>query len=155
MRIRKLIIVNFIILFIASVQGQQEQRWVLLPASEVAAVANFYPLNGPEKIKGSWQPSKMDLESLDANIPQIAGMNIKGWPSIIHIDHPEVYFRQYVPVFQSGEKRIFVNAFCDVQDEPNWRSRLVIVSDGATCFWHTLYDPATKKFTILYINPRA
>ena len=78
-----------------------------------------------------------------------------GWPSVVHVDHPASYFRQYLPVRQENRKLIYVNAFCDEKPPVYWRTRLFVVVDGATCYWQALYDPSTKTYSHLTINARA
>ena len=53
-----------------------------------------------------------------------------------------------------GKRAIYVNAFCDVQFKSHWRERLVVVDDGATCYWQAVYDPVAKKFSQLKVNSR-
>jgi hypothetical protein len=53
---------------------------------------------------------------------------------------------QYVGVVRSGQKLIYVNAFCVAQPPPDWRDPLYVVDDGATCFWQALYDPVPRRF---------
>jgi hypothetical protein len=36
----------------------------------------------------------------------------------------------------------------------DWRDHLVVVSDGATCYWLALFGPTTKTFVTLKINAR-
>jgi hypothetical protein len=125
--------------------GEQEQRYVLLPASEAAQVGN----------QASWQPTKSDIEGLEANLRHISDLQARGWKPAQHIDHPEQYYRQYLALLATGNKRkIFVNAFCDISSSPDWRSRLVLTVDGGSCYWHVTYDPATMKFSGLEINGR-
>jgi hypothetical protein len=100
-------------------------------------------------------PSQADLDGLEASLPIISKMKILGWGSNIHIDHPEQYYRQYVAILVSGKRMIFVNAFRDAQEYPDWHDRLVIVIDGDIGYWQVLYDPATKQFSNLRINARA
>ena len=76
-----------------------------------------------------------------------------GWGFEIHINHPE-RFRQYVPVRRAGQPLLYLNAFCDEQPPNSWRKRLVIVSDGATCYWQAFYDPKRKSYSTLAINGR-
>jgi hypothetical protein len=136
-------------------QNPQVDRTVVLPtptASDLAfaemAVARLFN-------NGTWQISKTNLADLEVALPQVAGLKAEGWPAAIHIDHPEKYFRQYVAVIQGARKFIYVNAFCDERFTPYWRYRLVVVSDGATCYWQALFDPARHKFSDLMINSRA
>jgi hypothetical protein len=155
MRRCKLIIASLLFLFIQNTMGQQEQRWVLLPSHEVQAVSNRYARERAEKYDGSWQPTKADLDGLEANLSQISALEIYGWENRIHIEHPEQYYRQYVAVMVSGKRMIFVNAFREEKPPSDWRERLHIVIDGANYYWQAIFDPTTQQFSNLRINARA
>jgi hypothetical protein len=74
---------------------------------------------------------------------QISRLKIKGWESTaIRIEHPDKYYRQYIGVTHGGKRRICINAFCVDPPPSDWRRRLYVVSDGATCFWQAFYDPS-------------
>lgn len=135
-------IATLLFFLIQSAVAQQEQRSVLLPASEAAQI----------DCKISWQPTKVDIEALEANLPHVANLQARGWKPGQHIDHPERYFRQYVACVASGKRKIFVNAFCNTPSSTDWHSRLLLTADGGSCFWHVTYDPVTKKFSGLEIN---
>jgi hypothetical protein len=86
---------------------------------------------------------------------QVTGLKIRGYETTpIRIDHPDKYFRQYVGVRHHGKRQIYVNAFC-FDPPPDWRKRFYVVIDGDLGFWHAFYDPETKTFSDLTINPRA
>ncbi len=155
MRTRMLMIAALLISFMQVAIGQHEKRSVLLPSSESKTVSDYYSSVRSEKIGGSWQPSKADLEGIEASLSQIPNMKIFGWDSKIHIDHPDQYYRQYIAVLVDGKRMIFVNAFRHAQEFPNWHDRLVIVTDGDINFWQALYDPSTMQFSNLRINFRA
>jgi hypothetical protein len=152
---QKLMIAALLLVWGHSAPGQNEQRSALLPAHVARAVSSRYAYERSEKFDGNWNPAKADLDGLESNLSQISDMKIYGWDSKIRIDHPAQYYRQYVAVRVAGQKRIFVNAFCDEKPPLDWRNRLYIVIDGATCYWQALYDPATRQFTNLRINARA
>ena len=156
MRIRKLSIAGLLIFLLVSVHGQQEQLSVLLPASEAKFVAASYPKSGPNRITGTWAPTKTDIDGLEANLHQITDLSRKGKYSWMLIEHPDKYFRQYVGVVQSGQKRIYVNAFCGFNNgtlaPKDWRNRLIHISDGGNCVWRSLYDNTSKTFLELSIN---
>jgi hypothetical protein len=131
-------------IFVLGAQAQQEANFVVLPAEATSGII---------ATEGTWKPIKIDIDGAEANISQIASLKAEIWPPAVHIDHPERYFRQYVPIRQKGRKLLYVNAFCDA---PNyWRTQLVIVADGATCYWQALYDPATERYSHLTINGHA
>lgn len=141
-----------ILLLITGVQGQPSERSVLLPSLEVKQAARFFDF--PGTVTGVWTPEKPDLDSLETNLGQVTNLP-NNWGGRVRIEHPEQYYRQYLGIMVSGKKRVFIDAFCDLQGMSYWREHLVIVADGATCFWHALFDPDAKKFSDLYINGRA
>jgi hypothetical protein len=129
-------------MFALAAGAQQEAKFVVLSAK--------LP-RGFVSAQGTWSPIKTDIDRAEGSISQIA--SLKGNYPSIHIDHPEAYFRQYVPIRQEGRKLLYVNAFCEAPSY--WRTQLVIVSDGGSCFWQALYDPATDTYSHLTINGRA
>jgi hypothetical protein len=143
MRIRNLLV---LFVFVAGAQAQQETHFVVLSSS---AAKNI------NAVQTTWSPTKVDIDDAEANISQVAILKAEGWSSMIQIDHPERYFRQYVPVRRAGKRVLYLNAFCDENTPAYWRKRLVIVTDGGTCYWQAFYDPATKKYSHLTINGRA
>jgi hypothetical protein len=125
----------------------------VLSASEVDVFVKDYLMDTGGKAQ-SWQLSKTDLDTLEDNLLQISYLRENAPGSDRHIDHPNLYFRQYLPIVLSGKKQIFVNAFCRVErgQSDDWRYHLQIVVDGGDCFWQVWYDPATQKFSNLMIN---
>lgn len=101
--------------------------------------------------QGTWSPSTADISKAERDIAQIATLPANY--ARVHIDHPDSYFRQYVPIRQAGRKLLYVNAFCEAPTY--WRTQLVIVSDGGTCFWQALFDPETDTYSNLTVNGRA
>jgi hypothetical protein len=139
---RKLKIAILLLSLIQNTGGQQEQRWVLLPASEAIQIGS----------KDSWQPTKADIEGLEANLPYMSELPARDWNPARVVLHPERYFRQYVAIIDAGKRKIFVNAMCNVPSVPDWHVRFISTADGGSCFWHVTYDPATRKFSVLEIN---
>jgi len=152
-------------LFIAPlpIKGQSVNRppelkldTVLLPASEVNTYIKYY-LGDTKDAVLTWQPSQVDIDSLEKNLPQISAMKENLPTPGRHIDNPKKYFRQYLAIVQSGKKQVFVNAMCRASggNSEDWHHHLQIVYDGGDCFWQAFYDPATQKFSDLSINGRA
>ena len=148
---RKLAILSALIFVMLGATGQQTPQSVILPSSE-AKNLKFFGL--PGKVTGHWNPERPDAEALERNLDQVTALDSKTWGSAFHIQHPEKYYRQYVGVGLNNRRLIFVDAFCDLKGFDYWQQHLVIVSDGATCFWQALYDPQSSKFTYLEINGR-
>ena len=84
---------------------------------------------------------------------QVSRLQVEGFPSELHIDHPGSYFRQYV-FLREGRKLFYGSAFCESPPPERWHRPLYVVSDGGTCFWQAFYDPALKKYFHLTINHR-
>jgi hypothetical protein len=118
-------------------------RFVLLPASEAILVPNA----------GTWRPTKADIDGLEARLQELSRVKAEDRSAgQITVDHPRQYFRQYVAVIREGRKLIFVNAFCDEVQFPDWHQRLVVVFDGGSCYWQALYEPATHRFSALLVH---
>jgi hypothetical protein len=129
-------------LFVLGAGAQQEAKFVVLSAKLPDGIVTT---------QETWSPIKTDIDKAESSISQIA--SLKGNYASIQIDHPERYFRQYVPIRQEGRKLLYVNAFCEAPSY--WHTQLVIVDDGGSCFWQALYDPATDTYSHLTINGRA
>jgi hypothetical protein len=149
---RKIAIASTLLLVMLGAAGQQTQQSVILPSAE-AKNLKFFGL--PGKLTGHWNPKNSDIDDLERNLDQVTALDSKTLGPRFHIEHPEKYYRQYLGVALDYRRMIFVDAFCDLKGFDYWQEHLVIVSDGATCFWHALYDPASGKFTYLQINGRA
>ena len=144
------------VLFSASslAQAPEMQHYVVLLTHSQALVEPV--LLWDKGSYASWIPSPADIEGLEANLSQISELKIRGLESTsIRIDRPDRYFRQYVGVRHGGKRRIYINAFIDDPPPSDWRTRLYVVIDGATSYWHAFYDPDTKTFSDLTINARA
>lgn len=62
------------------------------------------------------------------------------------------YKFQFVPVQNnSGEKEVFVNAFCTAL-ENDWHSKLIIVDDGGNCFFNFKINLKTFKIYDFQVN---
>jgi hypothetical protein len=143
---------GLLVCLIAGAQGQREQRFVLLPASEATKFASDYPRAGPQSIGGSWQPTTSQVEVLESNLSLISSLRSGGAPNGTRIEHPERYYRQYLAVLRGGHALIFVNSLCDIKYNTDWRTHIAVVMDGGNCFWQAWYDPTTSKFSELMVN---
>jgi hypothetical protein len=132
------------------VSQRHKPDFVLLPESEVASYAPFFP--GPQPHLESWEPTVGDIDDLNSNLSQIATLSDKDPDASRHIDAPYQYYRQYLAVVVNGKKTIFVNAMCRVEPGKDWRKHLAIANDGGKCYWHAIYDPETQMFSNLMVN---
>jgi len=94
--------------------------------------------------KGSWQPSKADIDGLEASLPQLVGLKAD---ERRRIEHPERYFRQYLGIIRDGKKLIYVNAPCQIADARYWREHLVSVFDGGSCYWQAYLRSGHKTIS--------
>ena len=92
-----------------------QARYVVLPSNAVDDVISH---------QGTWVPQKADIMELDASVAQVSRLQIEGFTSALHIEHPGSYFRQYVPVVLEGRKLFYVNAFCGGPPPKYWHQRL-------------------------------
>jgi len=142
-----------LLLAVGASQTSQEPRYTVLPWRSVKNIPGR--LAGDQERHGSWEPTADEISSLEMHLDKVSSLRARWWKPDIRIEHPERYFRQYIGVSQGRQRRIYINAFCDDPPPRDWHSRLYVVTDGATCYWQALFDPATKTFSDLTINGRA
>jgi hypothetical protein len=58
--------------------------------------------------------------------------------------------RQYGGFVEDGERKIFVNSFC--ADFDDWRSDIVYVLDGGSCFWQAVYNVDSGTIELIWVN---
>jgi hypothetical protein len=140
-----------------------------VPAPILHHTPGAYPEDSPPKpfvvlpvaaaastVRGrGWQPTDAEISSLEDSLPLVPHLRAENWlPRYdLRIDHPEQYFRQYIPVIRKGKRLIYVNAFRD--EIPDWRQHFVVTSDGGTCCWQAYYDPTAHAFLMFRINGEA
>ena len=65
----------------------------------------------------------------------------------------EGYKRQYVPIINNeGQKEVWINFFCDDLGTKNWKTTLVLVEDGGSCYYTIKINLTTKTYYALAIN---
>ncbi len=72
-----------------------------------------------------WTPTLTDVETVEAAIAAEQGQ----------LDH----MRQYAGFVENGERKVFVNGFCDALGI-DWTSAPVLVDDGGECFFTAIYN---------------
>lgn len=61
------------------------------------------------------------------------------------INNPNKYYKQFIAVINSnGEKEVWVNCLCSIQNEPDWKSRIIAVEDGGSCYFQLKINLAEK-----------
>lgn len=130
-------------------QAEAIRPSVLLPRAEAQSIARLCSREAPEKVDGSWVPSKADLEALESHIPEIA--KLSGWQER-KMGDPRSFYRQYVAIVVRGRRLIYINALCFEKAPSDWLKKLVNPCDGGQCFWGILYDPSAGQFSELHSN---
>jgi len=70
-----------------------------------------------------------------------------------YIKNPSRFYKQFVAVINSkGEKEVWVNCFCSVENEPNWKTAIVGVLDGGSCYFNFKVNLTTNTLYDLTIN---
>jgi hypothetical protein len=121
---------------------------VIFPAERAPDLFGGYA----QAVDGYWTPSEDQIRGLRAQLP----------PYLFDATPPErtrprgtdAYFAQFVGITRDGQPLIHANFFCD-DFGMDWRSDLMIVCDGGSCFFSVEYDPATGVYQNLMINGEA
>lgn len=62
------------------------------------------------------------------------------------------YKFQYIPIItNTGEKQVWVNAFCN-SDGVDWSKDIVAVDDGGECYWNTIVNLTKKTYRNFMVN---
>ena len=149
---------NAIILGIAIAgNAQTEKLWTVLPSTEARDVEIWYSNQGAKRVTGTWSPNQADIDLAESRLSQVHELSIRSKMEYRIIEHPEQYFRQYIGIVQSNRKRIYLSAFCGmengVQVPPSyWHEKLFEIEDGGSCVWQALFDVETRTFIELRVN---
>ena len=88
--------------------------------------------------------SNEDIKKIDVLINNV----VEKKSGNFHIK-PSKYYKQLIAIINSkGEKEVWVNCICSLQNHANWRKSIVFVLDGGPCYFNlkinltknTLYD---------------
>jgi hypothetical protein len=134
--------------------GQNQNRAAVLPLEQARSIPQLTAHDKINRHTGRTL-SKPEIDALEADLPQVSKLDAPNWSSKVHIEHPENYYRQYIGIFWDKQPAIYINALCDDPPPTDWKARIYMVADGATCFWQAVYVPATRQFVLFSINGRA
>ncbi len=135
------------------VAGKNKPDFVLLPATEIVTLSDLF--GDPKPHFESWEPTMGDIDDIEDDLPEISVLSTKLADPNRRIDNPHQYFRQYLAVVMNGKRTIFVNALCSIdrpETQNQWRKRLLFGNDGGKCYWQTMYDVSTRRFSNLMVN---
>lgn len=88
----------------------------------------------------AWTPTDEDVIAAEDAIASEQGQ----------LDH----MRQYIGITYGGERKVFVNGFCDAFGQ-NWRAEIVVVMDGGECFFGATYNVETGELESFMFNGEA
>jgi len=103
-----------------------------------------------------WTPTANDIAQLETGLQAIAKKtpvpNVRPGQPAQNI--ATTYHRQYIGILQGGKKKIYVNAFRASKEAefPHWREKFVMVFDGGSGFYHTIYDVESHHFEAVRFN---
>jgi hypothetical protein len=106
-----------------------------------------------DMMDSAWTPTLADLEVLESKIDayaQTVSPPSGQEPPTTLAD----YKRQYAGYIEDGNRKIFVNSFCDDMGS-DWQREPIFVMDGGTCFFTARYDVEKQEFEALYFNGSA
>ena len=66
------------------------------------------------------------------------------------------YYRQYIVTKnKKGEKEVWVNCFCSIQNMDYWKKQVVFVMDGGNCFFNLKINLSRKSYSDFEVNGEA
>ena len=112
----------------------------------------------------TYKPAKLiqnDLSVIDSFLIKAVN-DFNSWQEKNNPNHPwkidlknRGYRKQIITVTnKKGEKEVWVNCFCSTT-HTDWKSNLVIVEDGAGCFFNFKINLTTKTYYDFRVNPAA
>lgn len=87
-----------------------------------------------------WRPTVGDAGAAERALAEEAG----------ELEH----MRQYAGFIESGERKIYINGFCDAFGV-DWRERPVLVDDGGDCFFMAIYNVDAAELERFRFNGEA
>ena len=125
---------------------------LLFPLAVFAAPIETYTARLPI---GDWQPSVADVVSALDYLKHDYGLwlgkratDVKPWRE---------YRFQYYGIRKKGRKIVYLNAFCSSywDEAQDWRTKLVLVMDGGSCFFHAKFDVDSAGIISVVMNGEA
>jgi hypothetical protein len=99
-----------------------------------------------------WTPTESDIVEAESKLVTFLQQSqIRGSEKNRMLKDIKSYKRQYVGILIKGEKEIFINFFCIV-DDPEWTKHEVLVLDGGSCFFRVNFSMKTQMFHGLQVN---
>ncbi len=96
----------------------------------------------------SYKPAKLTLTDINEIVNLIntaVKKHNKTANKYFQIENPSGYYKQFIAATNAkGEKEVWINCLCSIQNEPDWKSRIIGVEDGGSCYFQLKIN-LTKK----------
>ncbi len=131
----------------------------ILPPEVARDVLNQCSRNVPGPVQGMWQPSKAQIQNLEALLPKALDEAFAKRGE--HPNRSAVYLRQYAGFIVDGRNIIYVNAFprdllnTEQSSTLDWRLHATLVCDGGSAFFGVEFDPGNGTFAHFEFNGAA
>ena len=98
-------------------------------------------------VRGAWEPPAGAVESMKAGLQRHVSIN-RGRQQLLPWHQ---YAFQYQGQAYGGRRYVLVNALCRI--DPAWplHVQMLIVVNGAPCYFHLKYDPMEGTFYELFL----
>lgn len=100
-----------------------------------------------------WAPTISQVQELESLLPRYLELHSPSGDKPIRKVFK--YERQYLGVTKEHRKLIYLNAFCNPSEFPQWKKEMVCVKDGGSCYFQVYFDPVRKEFIHLRYNGQA
>lgn len=87
--------------------------------------------------EGYWTPTLADVEAAEV--------------AILAAEGPLEHMRQYAGFIESGERKLWINGFCDATGF-DWQREALHVLDGGDCYFTGIYNVDTNNLETFYLN---
>jgi hypothetical protein len=152
----------FIILILISYQCNKTIRSNIIGASQIATLdtakyAIIPYASGTKWIFSNAKAAKLiqsEIEKLESIVQQaVTDHNQHVINKGLEILPLEKYYRQYVATFnEKGEKVVWINFFCSIEYNDDWRKEIVYVDDGGNCYFSLRINLSTRKAYQIDVN---
>jgi hypothetical protein len=97
--------------------------------------------------------SEEEVNKIEKLIDRAVIKNNKDSNKYYQIKNPENYYKQLVAIINSkGEKEVWVNCFCSVENISYWRKSIVAVLDGGFCYFNLKINLSKNKAYDFMVN---
>jgi hypothetical protein len=149
----------YILLFLFSISGSiaQAQSISITPVKTIhIADTSYAVLPGDSSMNWLFHKAKSSTLS-KAEVATVNELLISCMTEHkLEIMNPELYHFQYMAMInEHGEKEVWVNAFCELFFQIDWKKNIVMVDDGGNCYFNFRINLKTGKYAHFGVNGEA